>query len=217
MMVESSGQSRSNQCTYEDLVSASRTSRKMMEQYGASLEQLEAIDVSLLSLHEVFNGQALSYCLSRYIDAELDCISQGVRGLGRVSKHVPRLGAHYRKQISKLSTAERSELFTLIQTMMLQGYEAHAALEVLADSSIAKTTVVDGNELFEVWIPLIYSFDFDSAAEFIGNFTFSGWERIRDFFELHRMKAGNNKTKEILAYYMFAGFALRMVETGKSR
>lgn len=205
------------QCTFEDLAHASKMSREMMEQYGASQGQLDAIDASLLALQGVFNGQAVSFCLTRYIAAELDSQTLGVRGLGRISTHVPRLGAHYRKQISRMCPSELSELFSLLQTMMMQGYEAHATLEVLADGAIAEATMVRGQELFEAWIPLIYSFNFDAAGELIGNFTYSGWEMIKEFFESHKMKVGDKKTKEILIYYMFAGFALRLVEVGKNK
>lgn len=199
-------------CTVGDLERVYQMSYSMMKQHGAPADLLNMLEATLSTLKESFNEQAVGFCLGKYIDSELDCSTKGDRGLGRMTTYVPRLGGHYRKQIAALSSAERDTLFTLIQDMMLQGYLANATLEFDDKGVFAEKSITDSEGVFNKWIPLIYSYDFDEFDQVIGNFTYSGWERIRDFFEAHKMKVGDNKTKEILTYYMLAGFALRFSE-----
>jgi len=69
-----------------------------------------------------FNIEGLNFCFENYINSELDFQTPGERGLGRMSSEIPRLGAYFRKQMSRISQQEHSELYRTIQDLMLRGY-----------------------------------------------------------------------------------------------
>lgn len=53
-------------------------------------------------------------CINRFVDAELDFMTPGERGLGRASTYYPRLAAYERKKISRLGMQEHEILSTRI-------------------------------------------------------------------------------------------------------
>ena len=103
-----------------------------------------------------FNTGAVGFCFSRYIASELDSWVPGDRGLGRISAHIPRLGAYFSKQMSRLSLQELLELYRTIQDLMLRGYLTRALL-LEAPPKQAKLTT--GPELYQTWLPRFYSSD----------------------------------------------------------
>jgi hypothetical protein len=73
--------------------------RDALRDEPALSEQLGLWDKELRSC---FNIVAVGFCFSKYISSELDSQTPGDRGLGRLSTEIPRLGAYFRKPISRL-------------------------------------------------------------------------------------------------------------------
>ena len=66
------------------------------------------------------NLDMLNYCLGRYIEAELDYVTPGERGLGRISTTPPRFAAYFRKQMVRLSPEKKDELYEFIQDLIIR-------------------------------------------------------------------------------------------------
>lgn len=191
---------------------------KICNTVGKETELVNSSRTKIHSLKESFNSTAITYCLEKYINAELDYKTLGDRGLGRVSTYIPRLAAYFRKQISNLSYQEIDELYYLIQDLILRGYLVRV---LFVEDTLRPSTVSDGKELYEAWVPGIYaespsqmSVDMQKAFAVCID---SALTEIKAFFSKHNMKGGGifskDKTDEILMYYPFAGFGLRFEET----
>ena len=165
-----------------------------------------------------YNCDVLSYCLEKYINAELDFTTPGNRGIGRVSLIVPRYGAYFRRQLLLMSKDDLIKLYNLIQDIILRGYLAHL---LFYEESVKISIVLKGEDLFKKWIPGIYSQDLSKMSDHLQKImtlcTNSAFKNLKDFMVLHKIKGGGflskDKTNEILCYYPFAGYGLRLVET----
>lgn len=165
-----------------------------------------------------YNRDVLSYCLEKYINAELDFTTPGDRGIGRVSLIIPRYGAYFRKQLLLMSKNNLIKLYNLIQDIILRGYLVHL---LFMERPVKISVILKGEEIFEKWIPGIYSQDLSKMPEPLQKImilcTNSVFKDLEDFMVLHKMKGGGflskDKTNEILCYYPFAGYGLRLVET----
>ena len=96
--------------------------KKILENTDKSF--LEVMDSNFNQLKLAFNFEAINYCLEKFVDSELDYITQGERGIGRMTNNIPRLGGYFRKQISKLNNEEHEKLYLLIQELLIRGYLA---------------------------------------------------------------------------------------------
>lgn len=165
-----------------------------------------------------YNCDVLSYCLEKYVNAELDFTTPGDRGIGRVSLIIPRYGAYFRKQLLLMSKNNLIKLYNLIQDIILRGYLVHL---LFMERPVKISVILKGEEIFEKWIPGIYSQDLSKMPEPLQKImilcTNSVFKDLEDFMVLHKMKGGGflskDKTNEILCYYPFAGYGLRLVET----
>lgn len=165
-----------------------------------------------------YNRDVLSYCLEKYINAELDFTTPGDRGIGRVSLIIPRYGAYFRKQLLLMSKNNLIKLYNLIQDIILRGYLVHL---LFMEKPVKISVILKDEEIFEKWIPGIYSQDLSKMPEPLQKImilcTNSVFKDLEDFMVLHKMKGGGflskDKTNEILCYYPFAGYGLRLVET----
>jgi hypothetical protein len=178
-----------------------------------------------------YNRDVLSYCLEKYINAELDFTTPGDRGIGRVSLIIPRYGAYFRKQLLLtrygayfrkqlllMSKNNLIKLYNLIQDIILRGYLVHL---LFMERPVKISVILKGEEILEKWIPGIYSQDLSKMPEPLQKImilcTNSAFTDLEDFMVLHNMKGGGflskDKTNEILCYYPFAGYGLRLVET----
>lgn len=165
-----------------------------------------------------YNRDVLSYCLEKYINAELDFTTPGDRGIGRVSLIIPRYGAYFRKQLLLMSKNNLIKLYNLIQDIILRGYLVHL---LFMEKPVKISVILKDEEIFEKWISGIYSQDLSKMPEPLQKImilcTNSVFKDLEDFMVLHKMKGGGflskDKTNEILCYYPFAGYGLRLVET----
>jgi hypothetical protein len=181
-------------------------------------EIVEQAELNFEQFRNNYNCDVLSYCLEKYINAELDFTTPGDRGIGRVSLIIPRYGSYFRKQLLLMSKNNLIKLYNLIQDIILRGYLVHL---LFMERPVKISDILTGEEIFEKWIPGIYSQDLSKMPEPLQKImilcTNSVFTDLEDFMVLHKMKGGGflskDKTNEILCYYPFAGYGLRLVET----
>jgi len=187
---------------------------------------LEALEVGYRKLMSEFNSEAITYCLKKYIRAELDYTTPGNRGIGRMTANIPRFGAYFRKPLSKLSIQKLNKLGFLIQDLCLRGY-LNSAIYVKWPANNAKLS--DKDLLFREWIPCIYVINpYEFSPEL--------WDTIKidiaftiieihDFMRKHGIEVDSlfkrasrflsgDRINGILEYYAIAGYSLRAVEEG---
>ncbi len=102
------------------------------------------------STHPVLSEVA-SRCLDRYLEAEFDTATPGVRGLGRLSEELPRLAALHRKEFQNATRRGLPNLRKLVKDHTLCGY-----LFALYVADLPTTAPVEDDCLFRRWIPQIY-------------------------------------------------------------
>lgn len=194
---------------------------------------LEVIEPKFDKLMSGFNSEAITYCIEKYIEAELDYTTPGSRGIGRTVSIIPRLGSYFRKPLSKLSNKELNKLHCFIQDLCLRGYLD----SVLYIEWPAKSDKLSNKEvLFEEWIPFIYTlnpYELDLTITGVGAWI---WDLIKadtlfTLVEIHNFmrenevvsdalfkkierKLSGDKINLILDYYTIAGFSLRAIEEG---
>lgn len=161
------------------------------------------------------NIDIINFCLEKYLHSEFDYETSGDRGLGRMSDYCPRLGAYFRKPISKMNPEKINELDNLITNFIIKSYlfVIFTNLNPLESSDIS-------NELFyEKWVPKIYVFDWGNLSEETTNLLFiiiqKDWEELKNFFKENDMKAGlfgQDKTDEILRGYAASGLMLKAAQ-----
>jgi len=170
-------------------------------------------------LRSRFNVLVVGACFSPYIRAELDFRTLGDRGLGRVSTSIPRLGAYFRKPMSRLSDVELRDLYGIIQDLMLRGYFTRA---LLLETPPKRAVLTAAPELYETWLAGFYSSDPSqmgtSLRAVLATVTDSAFEALKAFFGGHGMRGGGlfreDKTELISLYYPLGGFAVRTFEVG---
>jgi hypothetical protein len=166
-----------------------------------------------------FDGERIGYSLHQYIKAELDFVTTGTRGIGRVTEDVPRFGGYYRKQLSEMNPEKLKNLYDLIQMVMLSSYLTGT---LMMSEELEQAVVTDKNELFERWIPNIYVTPFNSLGSGLQNALLSlcdrSLENLLKFLENNKIEKkgifSKDKANEIILYYMVAGCGLRITETG---
>ena len=179
-----------------------------------------------IKLMSDLNPEAIKYCMENYLETELDTNTPGNRGIGRMAENIPRFGALFRNQLTKLYDQERDELYSLMENLFLIGY-FHSGLLIVWPAKSDKISKKD--QLFNVWIPIIYSvnpYEFDPDVwQIIRTNGLDTIIMIQDFLRKYGMendslfrKAGRalsgDKINVILEYYLVAGFTLRATEEG---
>ena len=199
-------------CSASDLDQAMQDLRGALE---GGEEVYRPYDEKYEKLRGAFNAVAVGSCIDKFVLAELDFETLGSRGLGRSTEHIPRLAAYFRKQIAALSEGSRSELHSLIQSVMLRGYLSQAlfAREFVADPQISQAP----DELYERWVPSIYAADVPpNIWEILSGVGENAYEQLTKFLKRNNMTGGGflskDKTDEILRYYILAGWMLRGIE-----
>lgn len=183
-------------------------------------ELLESMKLKYDSMLSNFNYQAINHCLDSYIMSELDSETSGDRGLGRMTSFVPRLGAYFREEISQLLESDKLELYDLIQDLVLRGYLVHVLFMETEDEKVKTSS---GSELYESWIPEIYSGDPSEMGENLQHIlsacSESAYESLYAFINKHRIERDeifqSNETDSIFTYYLVSGFGLRLLERKK--
>lgn len=181
-------------------------------------ELLDKIKPRFEQFKPLFDPQRIGFCLDKYISAELDFNTAGVRGVGRMTDFVPRFGGYFRKSLSSMAQMDLSRLYGIIQDVILRGYLVHV---LLIRKSVGDVAISRPEDLYEKWIPGIYAGDPSemgaNLASVLEMCTDSASKELQSFMNSHGMKGGGllskDKSQFIVSWYPFVGFALSVVES----
>lgn len=184
---------------------------------GGDDELFESMKLKYDQMLTNFNYQAINHCLESYIISELDSETSGERGLGRMTSFIPRLGAYFRNELSQLSESNKIDLYDLIQDLVLRGYLVHVLFMETDKREVEKSS---GTELYESWIPEIYSGNPSEMGEnlqkILSACSESAYESLYAFINEHRIDRDeifqSDETDSIFTYYLLSGFGLRLLE-----
>lgn len=196
----------------EDLDRAWQSSRP-----GLTDQSIPAAQRRYERLRATAPSSGASYCLTRFISAELDFVGPGSRGMGRFTAEPPRLAAYFRQRFVNLSVSDVEELRDRVQELILTGYLSYA---LCVDGGDQGPLALSGDQLLQKWIPRIYATDYELLPEFVRNtlsaFSAASANGVLQFLSAHKMKGGGFLSRDwvptILMYYVVAGFGLRSVE-----
>lgn len=166
------------------------------------------------NFRKTLNLSAISFCVEKFVNAEIDFVTEGERGLGRMSDYTPRLGALYRINFKKLTNHELSKIYYLLQDIILRAYLIRP---ILVERPLATVRISSESELYEKWIPLIYSSEphlTNSVLNAIEACVGGACEAMEKYFKDTGMLS-NNKLDDILHHYIIAGYYMRLIEIGK--
>lgn len=93
-------------------------------------------------------------CLDRYVSAELDFVTPGLRGIGRIGEHIPRLGAKHRSAFANASYDALAAIEYALKLHILNGY---LFLEFIRRLPVQQSMRYDSGRLFDAWIGRVYS------------------------------------------------------------
>jgi hypothetical protein len=184
---------------------------------GVGSEHLAEYDAKVDQYCEVGGLDGLCVCLNRLVEAEMDYITSGNRGLGRASTQIPRLGARFRRQMQSLGDGDFDELAGRVAAVMVGG---HRGALMFGNASVGAPVIGDPEELFRRWTPRIYAEPVSNMTEGEGNVVDTGvsdgYDRLEAALEKGGMRErrllGGKKLPTMLAYYAAAGFILRVIE-----
>ncbi len=176
--------------------------------------QIEESRAKIAAIKSQANLGPIEHCLDRFVRAELDTSTPGQRGIGRVSLSPPRLGGYFRRQLSRLSERDLSELGDLMRCLLFRGYLIRALTEKTFDPT---TGQVEGERLFDQWITRIYATNFAKGVLVrIYYFGENPLTRLKEFLVSKNAVGGGifskDKSEAIILWYLLAGFLLRQEE-----
>lgn len=157
-------------------------------------------------------------CISRFVEAEADFVTDGNRGIGRMLEHPPRFGAYFRKQLRNMQANDLLELKRLMSQVILTSYVAKAIMDTRGVQPVCEK---DAEALFQSWIPNIYAGPISSLSkdweEIIKVEIDTPLKELFEFLERHNMKFGAilpaRKRDAMFWPFVVAGFDLRAIET----
>ncbi len=170
------------------------------------------------SYPRVLTDQAAA-CIDRFVAAELDFQTPGMRGIGRIGSHIPRFAAKHRRVFSRMSSSHLTKLRHLTKRHIVCGY---LFLEFIHPLVSQETERYDSETLFNNWISLVYcppssiSPENQNVADIEGVWIGATGRAIRD----HALEIGikwdsrddTGTDQTIVAKYFDAGTTLRYAE-----
>lgn len=194
----------------------------MLDAFAQEKQIFDMIKPRYEELKNYFDVEKIGKCIDRYITSELDFITLGNRGIGRMTEAIPRLGGYFRNVLSKMDEAVLLELYNIIRDLILRGYLVHF---LFMEKEIKSTVVTGSTKLFDDWVPQIYVNDPSEMKPNLQNVFFASIDtavaKFKNFQKAYKMKSGGffslDKTGSILIYYAGAGFGLRTIEIGRSQ
>lgn len=167
--------------------------------------------------YESIDPEVVSPCIEKLVQAELDYTTPGDRGLGRLTETLPRLGAYFREPIAKLDDINHEKLDALITRIITKGY---IFVSIVHSKPKEKISTKTENQLYEEWIPKIFTFDLNNISNNAGDLllavTKNDFDEIKNFFNQYGMRASGffsrDKSDDILMHYLIAGASLYFIE-----
>lgn len=189
------------------------------EVFSIFSKYLKSVDFLKKNFEEAKNSidpERINYCLEKFLQAEFDYNTPGDRGLGRMTDYVPRLGAYFRKSLSKLPLDKIKELDFLLTGLIVKSYLYQV---IVPEPVIKKSKMETGEQLYQRWIPEIYVYDLGQLSEsfrgLLEAVVDSDIANVKHFFKMNELTSGffsKNKTDDILFGYINAGLVLRLAE-----
>lgn len=158
--------------------------------------------------------ETIYYCTEKYVNGELDYLTPGSRGLGRMTDYIPRFGAHFRNSISQLSRDEMEQLKLLLYDLVLSGYLTYV---LFFEKNPISIQGVQSDELYKKWLPGIYISDNvpPKLREVLASLSDNAYNNLYCFFDKYGIKSGlfsRGKGDLLLSYYPIAGVGLRLIQ-----
>jgi len=165
-------------------------------------------------------------CIAKFLDSEIDYITPGIRGLGRMSTYWPRFGGYYTKFLSKLNQKDIEIIKNTINDIIIFGYYSSVVQEVYKNK-ISNFDQKTFESLYQEWIPIIYA---ERFSESVNNYLNDRGIISYYYFCIKLLtetdfpknvilrkgigSKGNLKLASIMRKYIDAGFILRAIESG---
>lgn len=186
-----------------------------------SADKMGAFKENFEKNNKGISSDTINYCVEKFVQTELDFITPGDRGIGRLTETLPRLGAYFRNPLSNFDKTELDELDTLITKLITKGYLFSA---IINGQPKEKTLSFTDEELYREWIPKIFTFNLNVISDNAGNLllaiTEKNSQQIKDYFKSHNMRGGGlfskDKSEDILMHYIIAGVSLYYIEKLKT-
>ena len=182
--------------------------------------QIQEFEPKYEQLRNSFNANAILYCLTTFINAEMDCTTPTELGMGRLEEGrltVPKFGASFRKQLSSLSNDARDEIRAALLDVMLLSYTS-CALIMVYNSEYPPVT--SARVLMDSWLWALYAELASTiedipgardAVDFMTNPAIMQLESVTGKYK-KTAKFSDRKMRRILYYYVVGGFGLRTIE-----
>lgn len=156
---------------------------------------------------------SLADCLSRFIGSELDWRTPTVRGLGRASTFLPRLGSQGPAQLFMLGTEGRQQLARLMLSTVIDGYVALRLVEELDSTEVGQGAPIGAETLFEKWLPSIYAVSASNLGPAFRIAERHAEPSLADLNDwLRRQGIQSVKIRLLTNHYVIAGWMLRASE-----
>lgn len=186
-----------------------------------SADKIDIFKKNFNKNYESISPDTINYCVEKFIQAELDFTAPGDRGIGRLTETLPRLGAYFRNSLSNFEKTELDKLDTLITKLITKGYLFSA---VINGQPKEKTLSFTNENLYQEWIPKIFTFNLNVVSDNAGNLllaiTEKDLQQTKASFHSHNIRGGGfisrDKTDDILMHYVIAGVALYFIEKLKT-
>lgn len=182
-----------------------------------SQQEAKIFDKKMSKLKYNHDFAVPEYCIDKFIKAEMDQQSPGIRGVGRVTDEIPRFGGFYRSSLNHLYKDEIIALEVLFKELIYIGYFTHV---IVCEDILRPAEFEDKYKLYQMWIMYILGFDnrsFSQSIEIIESASQEAGDNLKEKLnklEFHMSDHGKEILDGILRFYGVAGFTLRRREMG---
>lgn len=194
---------------------------EMLDAMSKQFESIETFKKNFEQNKSIISCEAINYCLEKFLHAEFDYSTPGVRGLGRMTDFYPRLAGYYRKPLSNMEAEKMRELDSHITRLLMKSY---LFLLLISNNKMEPTDTINAELFYKRWLPQVYTFNLNNFGETTINLLFAvikkDFENIQNFFKQNGMKTGFfgiNKETRILDGYIMAGTVMSMVASKKTK
>lgn len=188
-----------------------------------NLELIKCLE-KVENINEYFYSSSVQYSIEKFVEAEMDYSTPGIRGLGRMSTYIPRFGGLYSRYLQKISKEELNRIGNSIIEIIKDGYKTAIFLDMVSEQELKKLNKNDNESFFQKWVPQIYVSDLmetPTVSEFLDQSAWGGmvYFSLKISEETNFPKkyltikyARESKLSLIIARYVVAGFLLRFLE-----
>ena len=165
------------------------------------------------------HGPVVYQCIDRFVESELNLVSEVSHGLGRKDETFPRLG-HYLRKVIERFTADNTLAFKLLLfDLVKSGYDFMVLVECSGGKGLKMPVLPVFEPLFVEWVNRISDFKFESlgpgTAVFRDKFVIARLKMLSEEIEpfgLFELFARDARLQHIFRMYVIAGLVLRLTE-----